>query len=484
MRGDNISPNAVHSSSTVPNPMQRRTDGTAQTLIGRHSPHHGSVMNNSSADARRSSTNVRPEARRQFHGAASLADGAIDQRRRDLSLLSRPSRSPVGALTRGTSETFSELVRRRAARADAQAWAARRSPSPESVFRSAYRIPRPSYLSEEAETSRRRERLAELETRHNPAATGQTSTGATGSSGESPPVYRNRELVRQEMRDAGLLLQRSVAPRHTPGDSTSRTRDYLTSISTESDRLVSFGRRHPSNQYNNPRTTTPSITSERQRNFMLGLGLSSPSHSESEGNDRERERLRDTISRRSRDDEDARRALSNLGRSPNSISGDAMSTRNLQRRLRESEVDVSRALRALDQWGELEGSSERDVDPAQSRMHRFGETMRRRRVPPPFNFASTAADNDSSGLASSSAARQRRRSPSPPSAAARLQSRQARFARAQGRFRELPGDMFGESRTPGSFASRLDMFGGSRMTSRFLSRSLGDYMVSDRRAWV
>ena len=486
MRHHNDSPDTVHGVPTIPNRGQRHTERTNPALFAGHGLRRGPTLDGGSETERHLSPDELPESRSQMFNTTSLIDVPIDQRRQDLSSLSQPPRPQMDPLMRGTSETFSELVRRRAARADAQAWAERRPPSLERVFRSTSRITRPSTLFEEAEATRRRERVARLERRHNAVTIGPTSGFGSSASDGFSTSHRDRELVRQEMNNASLLLERSLAPRHIPNEASSRSRSSLVRPSPDRDQLISFSRHQASGQHDNSSLIPQPMTSGRQSNsFILGLpdlGLPFSGHSETEGDNRDREQLRDAISRRSRDDEDARRALSHLGRAPSIVARDPLSletTRNLQRRLRESEVEVSRALRALDQWGELEGSSERDVDPTQSRMHRFGETMRRRRVPPAFHFAPTPVDNDSfSGVGSSSTPRQGRRSPSPPSAAARLQSRQARFARAQGRFRELSADVFGESRTRGPFASRLDMFGGSRMTSRFLSRSLGDYMVS------
>lgn len=485
MRHDNDSPDTVPGLPTIPNRVQRHTERTNQALFAGQGLHSAPALDRGSVTERHSSLGERFESRNQLFNASSPTDAALDSRRRQPSSMSQPPRSQM-ALMRGTSETFSELVRRRAARADTQAQAARRSPSPERVFRSASRIPRPSSLFEEAEATRRRERVTRLERRHNTVTAGQGSSIRNDAPEEALGIHHDREHVRQEMNNAGLLLERSVAPRHVHAEASSRTMDSLRSLSPDRDRPSSISRHQSSVQHGNNSVPPRRMTSGRQRSpFLLrfpDLGSPFSGQAESEDNNQDREQLREAIIRRSRDDEDARRALSHLGRSAIDIARDPMShetTRNLQRRLRESEVEMSRALRALDQWGELEGSSERDVDVTQSRMNRFGETMRRRRLPPAFHFATSPVNNDSiSGVGSSSSARQGRRSPSP---VARLQSRQARFARAQGRFRELSADVFGESRTRGPFVSRLDMLGGSRMSSRFLSRSLGDYMVSQRR---
>jgi len=165
---------------------------------------------------------------------------------------------------------------------------------------------------------------------------------------------------------------------------------------------------------------------------------------------RDRQQIRDAITRHTRDDEGGnRRAM--LSRFERPRPTDPLSdepARTLQRRLRESEAEVTRALHALDQWGELDGSIGRDADPTQSRIHRFGETLRRRRVPS-FSFGGNEGQSLSGG-GSSTNPRQARRSPSPPSLAARQLNRQARFARAQGRYRELGGELPGEvgSRNP------------------------------------
>jgi hypothetical protein len=478
---------ALHSASTVPRHVQHRTEGLDQPPFGRRGWHHSSLLDNNLTAERPLPHDERPGIGSRTSNSTSSLDDALAQRRRDLSLLSQPPRSRSGVLMRGTSETFNELVRRRAARADALAWATRRSPSPDRVFRSAYRVTRPTSLFEVADTAGRRDRVATLERRHNAPPTVLSSTLESSATGGSPLIHRGGELVGQERHNVSLL-GRSVTPRNNPSDSSSRTMERLTRIPTDRDRFTSFSQHRRTRQQDDTSTSSqPTMPRPLRNSFMLGLpdlgvpfSLSS-GRSESEDTNREREQLHGAIGRHSRDDEDARRALSRLGRSDLS-SRDPWSeetARNLERRLRESEVDMSRALRALDQWGELEGSLEPDVDPTQSRMHRFGETMRRRRVPPAFNFSATTMEDDSlSGTGSSRTTRQGRRSPSPPSAAARLQSRQARFARAQGRFRELSGETAGEHRARGPFASRLDLLGGSRMTSRLLSRSLGDYVVS------
>ena len=464
--------------------MQRRTEGNNQPLFSRDDWHHGSALDNGSATERHMRLEEGPVNASRTPASTSPLDDALAQRRRDLQLPSQPPRSRAGTFIRGTSETFNELVRRRAARADALAWAARRPPSSDGVFPSTHRIP-PISPFEDADVASDREDIATLERRRN-ASAGLGSTLENSATGGSSLSHRGRELIGHERHNA-TLLGRSVAPRNVASDSSSRTMDYMTSASTDHDRFTSFGQRQPNRQHDDGAATAQPTTSGHQRNrFILGLpdlGLPFSGHSESEDNNRDREQLRDAISRHSRDDEDARRALSRSGRS-NLSSRDPWSeesARNLERRLRESEVDMSRALRALDQWGELEGSSEPDIEPTQSRMHRFGETMRRRRGGLSFNFsAATVGSHSSSGAGSSSAGMRERRSPSPTSAAARLQSRQARFARAQGRYRELSGETSSESRARGPFASRLDIFGGFRMSSRLLSRSLGDYMVSQQ----
>ncbi|KAF8586789.1 hypothetical protein K439DRAFT_919763 [Ramaria rubella] len=353
--------------------------------------------------------------------------------------LSRAPRSNSGVIF--TPETFSELVRRRAARADARARAdaqmrdATLSPSPETMSRAIHGPFRASQRFEERDAARHLERDARRDMHRNTDAPGLSSIFGRNAADQSSSMQRDRDLVRRELHAAGAL-DRSAGPRYTPD----RSNSYLASMLADHERSGTFSRPQSSIPLHSEDEAGPidRTTIERQRlPFAMGLpNMSSPFAHSSESDEnigsgsRDREQLREAISRRSRDDEDSRRPLSRLGRTRSVNSRDLMldeTTQILQRRLRESEVDPSRALRALDQWGELEGAGERDLGPSQSHIHRFGETMRQRRVPPAFAFGSMAMSDNSVSGASSSNSREVRRSPSPPgsTAVARLQARQA-----------------------------------------------------------
>lgn len=224
---------------------------------------------------------------------------------------------------------------------------------------------------------------------------------------------------------------------------------------------------------------------------------------------RERTQLREAIGRRGRQDEvnPHRLVPSTFERTRSLIHRDPLSdehTRTLQRRLRESEAEMSRALQALDRWGELEATTEHESDTAPSRLHRLGETFRRGRLSSGFPFASNNETTFPEESSSMSGDRPPRRSPSPLGTATRHQVMQTRWARAQSRFREL-GETQGEHppRPPRSrnafldFAalranrvSQLEEYFRPRPRRRHIddfhfpfhpplgTRNLGDYVVS------
>lgn len=361
-----------------------------------------------------------------------------------------------------SGESFNDLVRRRAARADAlreaQSWNPWYRESAASEMNHIGQRPSVEQL--------RVERLTRLERLRNSLSS--LETNAPG--GDTPRSERERASVGF---DQYAFAPRIVADRSSPL-SRSNSENWSSDSPRWNDppRLPSLRRIPPLGQSTPQESQGPIFASFAAPRAFADQDSTSAEDDTSTSVSRERQQLRDIISRRIRDEELGPRGfLPRLDRS--STQSDlfmplADASARLQRRLRESEAQVDRALRALDQWGELE---QRDIEPSQSYMHRFGE---RRRLSSFLNStaSTTASDWDNNtGLNSFQAHQEQhraeRRSPSPTTLNIRQQMRQARFARAQNRYRE-GSDLFGERRR-----NRFEFRG-------HFPRILGDYIVSSQ----
>lgn len=403
-----------------------------------------------------------PYSSNRFFPPSTLRDNSIGELNHNTSNdvngsaggdVNRPWRIP--AVRNG--ESFNDLVRRRAARADAIREAQSRASS--RVDQRMPTMPELGFVGHRSSLEQlRAERLTRLERlRSTLETTGTTASGIPTSSQSE----RERESQAQNAFMPRSSIDRPLLPRSVSGTWSNDTSHW-----NDLPRLPSLGRIPPpghSAPFESPETLFASPVAPRA---FADRDTTSTEDDTSTSVSRERQQLRDIISRRTRDEElGSRGFLSRYDR----VSGQsdpfapfADATARLQRRLRESEAEVDRALRALDQWGDLE---QRDIDPAQSYMHRFGE--RRRRLS--FFNITPASDWDttrSNPPQTQQDYRQERRSPSPTTLSVRQQARQARFARAQTRYRE-GSDLFGERRTRSRFELRA-----------YFPRFLGDYIVS------
>ncbi|GJJ12956.1 hypothetical protein Clacol_007203 [Clathrus columnatus] len=346
-------------------------------------------------------------------------------------------------------ESFNDLVRRRAARADAMMREA------QSVINSRVDQQIPSrtdagnIIGQRTNGAQlRAERLARLERFRNSL---ETAAGGAETS-LSSRLDRERENRAHDVVGPRLAVDRSI-----PHRSNSGTWSNDTSLWNGLPRLPSLGRIPPTGQSTfRERHDTPLFANAVPSDPLSHQATTSAEDDISTSISRERQQLRGFLSRY-----DGTSGHSD----PFAPFTDA--TTRLQRRLRESEAEVGRALRALDQWGEIE---QRDLEPTESYMHRFGE--RRRRLS--SFFSSTPTPNwDTAGLNLSQMQqdnRPERRSPSPTTLSVRQQARQARFARAQSRYRE-DSNLFGERRTRSRFELRDQL--------RYFPRILGDYIADE-----